>query len=402
MTTAELNLTSNYIQALASGPDATERIGLFLSNLLTQSKVSDFEPEKSVSCEITFTKKELNRMSKTFRTELVSNGFAAHVLKRQRSKNCTIFLIRYRRGEYNIVVSGNTMEKAKERFIEATSAKNIDKYRINKQGAAKHTFEKIARDWLASKNGTIDSRTHRDYVMNCNTRILPILGERKITTITTNDLKQIIDGYHGRVVETLQTILKGIMNYAIANGEITFNPMQAIKFKKIKRETRRALTTEEQRTFHDRILLPEFEPYRKLLLLQYYFGLRPFELTDARFDGDFLIVLNAKHKTAEGNKVYKKIPIPQQVRKYIDVTEPIECTCALDTLNRVFKKVLQDKEVTQYFLRHTFATTCQQYVRPDIVDTWMGDSSERLVGRVYTHFPDKFMSEQMDLVQFEF
>ena len=402
MTTAELNLTSNYIQALASMPDANERIGLFISGLLAQSKGSDFEAEKSVSCEITFTKKELNRMSKTFKTEFISNGLAAHVLKRQRSKNCTIFLIRYRRGEYNIVVSGNTMEKAKERFIEATSAKNIDKYRINKKGAAKHSFEKIARDWLASKSGTIDSRTHRDYVMNCESRIIPILGERKITSITTNDLKQIIDGYHGRVVETLQTILKGIMNYAIANGEITYNPMQAIKFKKIKRETRRALTIEEQQTFYNRIFLPEFEPYRKLLLLQYYFGLRPFELTDARFDGDFLIVLNAKHKTAEGDKVYKKIPIPKQARAYIDVDEPIECDCALDTLNRVFKRVMQDKEVTQYFLRHTFATTCTQYVRPDIVDTWMGDSSERLVGRVYTHFPDKFMSDQMDLVQFEF
>ena len=341
-------------------------------------------------------------MSKTFKTEFISNGLAAHVLKRQRSKNCTIFLIRYRRGEYNIVVSGNTMEKAKERFIEATSAKNIDKYRINKKGAAKHSFEKIARDWLASKNGTIDPRTHRDYVMNCESRIIPILGERKIATITTNDLKQIIDGYHGRVVETLQTILKGIMNYAIANGEITYNPMQAIKFKKIKRETRRALTIEEQQTFHNRILLPEFEPYRKLLLLQYYFGLRPFELTDARFDGDFLIALNAKHKTSDGDKVYKKIPIPKQARKYINVNEPIDCNCALDTLNRVFKRVMQDKEVTQYFLRHTFATTCTQYVRPDIVDTWMGDSSERLVGRVYTHFPDKFMIDQMDLVRFEF
>ena len=56
----------------------------------------------------------------------------------------------------------------------------------------------------------------------------------------------------------------------------------------------------------------------------------------------------------------------------------------------------------QYYLRHTFATTCSQYVRPDIADTWMGDSPERLVGRVYTHFPDKFMTTQMDLVQFEF
>ena len=54
------------------------------------------------------------------------------------------------------------------------------------------------------------------------------------------------------------------------------------------------------------------------------------------------------------------------------------------------------------FTLHTFATTCVQYVRPDIVDTWMGDSSERLVGRVYTHFPDEFMTNQMDLVQFEF
>ena len=45
------------------------------------------------------------------------------------------------------------------------------------------------------------------------------------------------------------------------------------------------------------------------------------------------------------------------------------------------------------FLRHNFSTTCQQYVRPDIVDVWMGDSSERVVGRVYTHFPDKFPRE---------
>ena len=84
------------------------------------------------------------------------------------------------------------------------------------------------------------------------------------------------------------------------------------------------------------------------------------------------IVVNAKHKTSDGDKVYKKIPIPKQARAYINVNEPIECSCALDTLNRVFKRVMQDKEVTQYFLRHTFATTCVQYVRPDIVDTWMG------------------------------
>ncbi len=167
MTTIELKIISNYIQALASGPDATERIGLFLSSLLsTNKKEYDLEREKTVSCKLTFTKKELNKMSKTFKTEFVSNGFAAHVLKRQRSKNCFIFVVRFRRGEYDIYVSANTMDKAKERFIEATSPQNIDKYRVKKKGGEKHSFEKITRDWLAFKDGTIDPRTLRDYVMN--------------------------------------------------------------------------------------------------------------------------------------------------------------------------------------------------------------------------------------------
>ena len=42
-----------------------------------------------------------------------------------------------------------------------------------------------------------------------------------------------------------------------------------------------------------------------------------------------------------------------------------------------------------------------EYVRPDIVDIGMGDSSERLVGRVYRHFSDEFMQKQMDKVIFD-
>ena len=64
----------------------------------------------------------------------------------------------------------------------------------------------------------------------------------------------------------------------------------------------------------------------------------------------------------------------------------------------IMKELLDGK--TAYCLRHTFATICQQYVRPDIVDIWMGDSPTRLVGRVYTHFPDEFMLENMLNVEF--
>ena len=131
----------------------------------------------------------------------------------------------------------------------------------------------------------------------------------------------------------------------------------------------------------------------------YYFGLRPCELKDAQFEGNFLVARNAKRK---GGKIeYKKIPVPEQAREKIDFDKSVFSPITTNKLNVAFKKVLQDDTVTQYYLRHTFATTCQQYVRPDIVDIWMGDSPERLVGKVYTHFPDDFMQEQMNSVRFE-
>ena len=207
-------------------------------------------------------------------------------------------------------------------------------------------------------------------------------------------------GFVSRVIETLQTIFKGITKYAMANGDITFNPMDAVTFQKVARKKRRALTKEEEKTFFERIDLPEFEYYKPFFLLQYYFGLRPWELRDTRFEGDFLIALNAKHEEG-GELVYKKIPIPAQLKARIDTTTDVVCKHRTDVLNRVFKRIMQDEEVTQYFLRHTFASTCKRFVmKSEIVDLWMGDSPEKLVDRVYTHYPDEFMQEQMELVKF--
>ena len=175
--------------------------------------------------------------------------------------------------------------------------------------------------------------------------------------------------------------------------------MLLIPFKKAERLNRRALTAIELKRVIQRLNLPEFKDYKQTFLILLFFGLRPCELEDARFEGDFLIARNAKRK---GGKIeYKKIPICNQARELLDLSAPIKALHRTDVLNRIFKRIMDDKEVTQYYLRHTFATVCQQYVRPDIVDIWMGDSSERLVGRVYTHFSDDFMLKQMQNVIFD-
>lgn len=359
--------------------------------------------EKTVTATIKFTKQEVANMAKSFKKEFIANGLVARIIKRQSGKRTFLYEIRYRRNGYNISASSTDLNVAKAKFLEMTSAKNIGKYYMpekkNKADSSKKTIRSVGYEWLSSKDGEIDTRTYRDYKMNCETRIFPFIGEKPIADVRTNDIKAIIGSAQGRVIETLQTIFKGIMMYALANGDILYNPMQAIKFQKVKRNTRRALTREEEQRFFERIELPEFEYYKPFFLLQYYFGLRPHELRDTRFEGNFLIALNAKHEEA-GEAVYKKIPIPTQLKARMYTTKNVICNHRTDVLNRVFKRIMQDEEVTQYYLRHTFASTCQQYVRPDIVDVWMGDSSERLVGRVYTHFPDDFMQEQMNLVNF--
>ena len=87
-----------------------------------------------------------------------------------------------------------------------------------------------------------------------------------------------------------------------------------------------------------------------------------------------------------------------QAQGLIDWDKPLTTNLHRLKINDIMKELLDGK--TAYCLRHTFATICQQYVRPDIVDIWMGDSPTRLVGRVYTHFPDEFMLENMMKVEF--
>ena len=404
MTQSELNITANYIQTLASQPDSHARISLFLDSLFAsfpqKENPSAQKKRKSVSSNIYFSRKEASQMSKTFKKEFIANGLVAHVVKRQRCKNCTIYMIRYRRNGYNICISANSLEEAKKRFLIATKSEQIENYQTRKKGRDLNTFLFVTKEWLEFRKSNLNERTHKNYESYCNRFLFPVLGESPIADIKTIDVSNIMSAVQGRIYEDLRIVLNSIFKYALANGLIINNPMLLIPFKKSERVNRRALTADELRRFVRRLDLPEFKKYKRTFLILLFFGLRPCELEDARFEGDFLIARNAKRK---GGKIeYKKIPLCNQARELLDTSAPVEYLHKTNFLNRLFQRIIEDKEITQYSLRHTFATICQQYVRPDVVDIWMGDSSERLVGRVYTHFPDDFMVAQMRSVVFEF
>ena len=355
--------------------------------------------EKTITATIKFKKEEVAQMAKTFKKEFIANGLVARVIKRQSGKNSFLYEIRYRRNGYNISASSTDIVEAKRKFIEMTKPNNIHKYSVAQRPSGLHLFKEIAEEWLAYKKGKIHNRTYTAYISYCERYIFPVLGDKPISIIRTLDVDKLLKDRKPRLYEDLRTVFNSVFKYAINSGLITHNPVALIQFKKADRNSRRALTKEEQIKLFENLSTPQYEAYKTTFLIMYYFGLRPCELADAHFENGFLIARNAKRK---GGKIeYKKIPVPKQAREKINLNDPIPYLHRTDVLNRIFKRIIGDETATQYYLRHTFATTCQQYVRPDIVDIWMGDSSERLVGRVYTHFPDEFMLQQMGNVIFE-
>ena len=353
---------------------------------------------RSVTAIIKFTYKEIQMMSFTFKKEFIANGLAAHVIKKESGRNSYCYEIRYRSNGYNIIASSTDLAEAKRKFLAKTVPGEIENYRVQKRKTGINLLEEVFDEWYQYKKGTITQKTLTRFAFDFN-NLPESLRKKPIIAIRTGDIDKVMKDVKPRKYEELRTLFNGIFKYAVASGIIQHNPVALIKFVKAERQTRDALSEEEIYTFLERIELPEFQPIRQGAYLLYFFGLRPCEVdNETRREGDFLITRNRKRKN--GKIEYKKIPVPKQAQGLINWDKPLVFNCPEWKRNDLFEELFRDSERTAYCLRHTFATICQEKVRPDIVDIWMGDSPQRLVGKVYTHFSDKFMRSQMDMVIF--
>ncbi len=359
------------------------------------------EKEKTLSAEIKFTKEEIDNMSKTFKKEFIANGCVGHVIKRPSGKKGFYYEIRYRRNGYNITVSNADVERAKKLFVEAT--KNLDSPELLKRNKLK--FGTITDEWLNYKKDKIAYQTWQSYCTNAKRYLTEDWRSKQIAEIRTVDLDNLMRQFDNdpRMYEDMRTEINQIFKYAIASGIITHNPVTLIPFKRAERKKREALTDFQIKEFLTRIREPQYDRIRQAAYIFYFFGIRPCELDEeARFENGFFICRNRKRK---GGKIeYKKIPIPKQAQGLIEFDKPIVPPLSYDRWLDLMKSALgkngQGKELTPYNLRHTFASTCAEAVRSEVLDLWMGDSPERLVGKVYVHFKDSFMREEMDKVKF--
>lgn len=349
---------------------------------------------KALSATIKFTDEEIKGMSKTFKKEFIANGCVAHIIKRPSGKSGFFYEIRYRRNGYNISVSNKNLKTAKRMFAEATT--KLDEPKKPKA----ITFGQMTDEWLAYKKGKVVDHTWEMYKRYASLYFSKALLSKDIKSIRTAEVNKFMQEFadRPRLYEDMRILLNSIFKYALLNAVISHNPVTLIPFKRAERKSRRSLTTAEIKEFLTTVQKAKHEKIRQTVYVLYFFGVRPCELDDeAHFENGFLICRNRKRK---GGKIeYKKIPVPEQAREYIDFSLPLKLPGCAQWISKSIAALLPN-ELTAYSLRHTFATICQKYVRPDIVDIWMGDSPERLVGRVYTHFDDEFMKEQMSKVVF--
>ena len=394
----EIKLSANYIKKLASYPDASERIELYLDSLFaTQPQKDTFnEPEnsksKAVSSLLHFTYKEIKNMATTFKKVFIANGLAAHVIKKESGKNSYCYEIRYRANGYCIITSSTNLQKAKEKFLAKTTPTEINKYYVGKINKVEdcRTLKEFALFFFEKhRKEKVAAQTYKCDLNRINKYIFPAFGDMNIRQITPDKCQTLIEGIQaegkGKTADEIYSLLSIIFKGAIAYGIITKSPLAIVQIQKHVYQHGVALSKDEEKLLLTRLIEPNFKIAAAIAL---YTGLRPNELETAKINGDFIIAINSKRKNKKVE--YKRIPIIDALRPYLKNGIPVLPTPQL--LRRRVSAALPNHKL--YDLRTTFYTRCDEYgVSQPARDEFVGHSGGALTN-AYRDLSDEYLLKE--------
>jgi len=394
----EIKLSANYIKKLASYPDASERIELYLDSLFaTQPQKDTFnEPEnsksKAVSSLLHFTYKEIKNMATTFKKVFIANGLAAHVIKKESGKNSYCYEIRYRANGYCIITSSTNLQKAKEKFLAKTTPTEINKYYVGKINKVEdcRTLKEFALFFFEKhRKEKVAAQTYKCDLNRINKYIFPAFGDMNIRQITPDKCQTLIEGIQaegkGKTADEIYSLLSIIFKGAIAYGIITKSPLAIVQIQKHVYQHGVALSKDEEKLLLTRLIEPDFKIAAAIAL---YTGLRPNELETAKINGDFIIAINSKRKNKKVE--YKRIPIIDALRPYLKNGIPVLPTPQL--LRRRVSAALPNHKL--YDLRTTFYTRCDEYgVSQPARDEFVGHSGGALTN-AYRDLSDEYLLKE--------
>lgn len=287
------------------------------------------------------------------------------------------------------------------------------------------TFADWSNSWLVGK-ANISQRTRRGYVARLNTHLIPEFGERRLTSITNNEISQwvarsIKSGVGLVVIRQCHGVLRQIFNAAVLDGRLSRNPAQGVPLPRIEKSKRRALSIDELL-----VLAEACRGFEMLIKFAGTTGLRWGEIAalqckDVSILNRTVIVNKAYSDGLRGERVLgstkthqsRVVPIPRDlilgIQALMDEKSPNAHLFSMpeggpldynNFMSRIFRPSVKDSGlvgVTFHTLRHTAASLLISQGTPiTTVSGILGHASTQMTLDVYGHLYEDDAMSYMD------
>lgn len=343
---------------------------------------------------LVFTDKEISKMPKQFRKLFRTNGVRAHVRIRIRGGSYT-YEVRCRTKQHNITASGKTIQEAKDRFIQKLNDDHSNSKPIAPNIPTR--FDEFIKYYFETfRKRKVKEATYKNDQSRVNKHLIPYFGHLQIKEIDSRMCQEFFDGFeakgNGKTAVELFSLLNRTFDMAIRHRLIEHNPLDIVVHSPHESEHGKPLNSEEEKRMLDSVE----EPYRTMLAVALYTGIRPNEYETARIVGNIIYAQNSKRHN--GKIEEKRIPISPMLRRYLSPGSEIP-KLKVHTVRRKFNKVFNGEHIL-YDLRTTFYTRCRMCGVSDVArDEFMGHSSGKL-GNAYTRLPDDYLISEAEKLDY--
>jgi integrase len=304
--------------------------------------------------------------------------------------------------------------KYRQLIAEGTDPKQYrDELKLGEKEASQHTFEKVAANWLASREHEITAKTLRTIQNSLEQDAYPIIGNTPVKMITYELGKQVINRAIERgsfeLARKLASRINKIMDLAVRNAFAPHNPLLSLHKDIPKAEVKHnpSLSADELPELMKAINFANIElKTRCMLELKLHTLTRSQVVAMAQweqFDFDKMLwtippVEGTKVKRTATNKTPFVIPMTQQVANILNLMKPIsghrkyvfpnhydpQKHANKETMNTALKRMGLKGRTTAHGLRSLASTILnEQGFQTDVIEKALFHVDKNTVRKIY-------------------
>lgn len=326
-------------------------------------------------------------------------------------------------------ITGERIQKLFKKYHECRlwySNAILEDSSVNRNISRNITVDGWYSHWEKMKEDTVLENTLESYKAYYKKHIKPILGQKKLSEVKTNDCQNVLSAmakkdYKSSTIRDIRNVMRNMFEYAVQCDVMNKNPCSYMIKTDIGKKTipRKALSKEEHKKF---LMYANASIYGNVYKFALQTGLRCGEIiglqwNDINFEEGYIYVSRTAHydsekklwyygdtKTACGNRT---VPLTSEARRIL--LEQKENNKKIGMINIRYKNTVfltkkgvpairqqydlsikvvckraGIRDISMHILRHTFATRCAENgMSPKTLQTIMGHSDISVTMNIY-------------------